>query len=361
MRNPFINRGNLCSNVSINKLLIQKMPTDKVTQNLQGKSALDIFSTELFIREIKKHSRELKLNLSELEEKKLPQYLGKCLESSDSDVRNEAQNIVRSFGERFGVILLTLKKGEKENRLKRNDWNDEHWDYWKDGIKNIILVGGLSSSILGKNLKHYAEKVFIDVNEEPYNIILTSDSSNAGIRGCTEYINEKKEGLKYLILDCGQTFIKRSYVTFTKEKILNINKLDKVPSKYVTWEFENVDDEKKEAVLLSEYLLGTIQSTIRTLDESADSVGEDIVISIANYVRHGLFADRGGYGKLKLVTDDYEKYLSYKLYDKFKRKFKITLVHDGTAMAAAFCNYQDSVCISLGTAFGVGFPERLDK
>ena len=51
MKNPFINEGNLSSNVSINKLVIQKMPTDKVKQDIQGKSALDIFSTDLFIKE----------------------------------------------------------------------------------------------------------------------------------------------------------------------------------------------------------------------------------------------------------------------------------------------------------------------
>lgn len=356
MKNPFINEGNLSSNVSINKLVIQKMPTDKVKQDIQGKSALDIFSTDLFIKEIKKNSRELKLDLSQIEEKMLPQYLGKCLENNDSDVLNQAQKIVKMFGERLGVILLTLKKGERENRIKRNDWNDEHWDYWKNGIKNVIFVGGLASSILGKNLKYYVEKVFNEVNEEPYNIILTSDSSNVGIRGCTEYIDIKKEGVKYLILDCGQTFIKRSYVTFNQDKILDINKLDKVSSKYVQWEFENIEDEKVEAVLLSRYIIDTIYDTIRILDESSDSIGDDIVISIANYVKNGLFADRGGYGKLRLIADDYEKYLSDKLFEKFKRKFKVTLIHDGTAMAAAFRNYSDSICVSLGTAFGVGFP-----
>ena len=39
-----------------------------------------------------------------------------------------------------------------------------------------------------------------------------------------------------------------------------------------------------------------------------------------------------------------------------EKSFKIILVHDDTDMAAAFSNYPNSVCISLGTAFGLGFP-----
>ena len=356
MKNPFISEGNLCSNVSINKLIIEKMPKEKVNQNLQGKSALDIFSTKLFIEEIKKLSKELKLDLNVLEEKKLPQYLDKCLVSSDIGVRQAAENIVKMFGERLGIIFLTLKKGENENRLMRKDWNDEHWDYWKNSIKNIILVGGLSSSEVGKSLKYYVEKIFSDSNEQPYNIILDTDSANAGIRGCAEYIQNKDDNKKYLIFDCGQTFIKRSIITFKNSKLSNIQSIEKVKSKYVEWEFENKEEEKEQALKLNEYLINILCDTINLMECDINSIGDYIMISIANYVRNGLFADRGGYGKLRLVTHNYEKLLSDKLYERFRKKFKVILVHDGTAMAAAFSNYKNSVCISLGTAFGVGFP-----
>ena len=356
MMNPFINEGNLCSNVSINKLMIYKMPTDKVNQNLQGKSAMDIFSTEKFIYIIKKYSSELKLNLNEIEEKKLPQYLDKCLQSSDKEVRKTAEKIVSIFGERLGVILLTLKKGDKENRIARKDWTDAHWDYWANGIKSIIFVGGLSSSKIGERLKYYIEKVFHDVNEEAYNIILSSDSANVGIRGCTTYIDEKIENQKYLIFDFGQTFIKRSIVTFKDDKIFNIESLEKIESKYVVWDFENRNEEMMEALKLNQYLIDTISDTIKSIDGGASNIGSHIVISIANYVRNGAFEDRGGYGKLRLISDDYRKFLSDELFNRFDTKLKVTLIHDGTAMASAFSDYPDSICISLGTVFGVGFP-----
>lgn len=355
MNNPFVEEGFLCLNASINKLLIEKMPTDKVKQDLQGKTALDIFSTELFIEEIKKNSKDLKLDIDSIEEKMLPQYLNECLESDDISVKGVANNIVKLFGERLAVILLTLKKGEKINRLKRNDWDDRNWDYWGE-LENIILVGGLSSSKIGEKLKYYIEKVFKESNEDCYNVILNEDSSNVGIKGCSTYIRGEEEEKLYLIFDYGQTFIKRSLVKMQLKEVKDIIKLDKVLSKHVTWEFEDSKKEKNEAIELHNYLLNLIIDTIESVNGGVLNIGDHIVISIANYVKNGLFANRGGYGKLRLIADNYEEYLSHALYKKFEKSFKITLVHDGTAMAAAFSNYHSSVCISLGTAFGVGFP-----
>lgn len=354
MDNPFVKDGFLSENASINKVYIEKVPTDKVKQDLQGKTAADIFSTKLFIEEIKKNGRALKLDINSIEEKRLPQYLDECLESSDASVEETANAIVRLFGERLAVILLTLKKGEKENRLKRKDWSDSSWDYWRS-LKNVILVGGLSNSKTGEKLKYYVEKVFREAKEEGYNIILTEDSSNAGIRGCCTYIDGEDDKL-YLILDCGQSFIKRSLVRLEGNKVKNIIKLEKVLSKHVEWNFEAAEKEKCEAAELHNYILNVITAAIESAEAGAENIGGHIVISIANYVKNGLLANRGGYGKLRLLSDNYEVYLSDALYKKINKSFRITLVHDGTAMAAAFSDYPDSVCISLGTAFGVGFP-----
>jgi hypothetical protein len=355
MNNLFVEDGFLCLNASINKLLIEKMPTDKVNQDSQGKTAQDIFSTKLFIDEIKKNSKELKLDINSIEEKMLPQYLNECLAGPELLVKEAASNIVKIFGERLAVILLTLKKGEKINRLKRKDWDNRHWDYWAN-LENVILVGGLASSKIGGKLAYYIKKVFKESNENCYNIILNEDSSNVGIKGCFTYIREDEEEKLYLIFDCGQTFIKRSLVKMESKEIKHIIKLYKVLSKYVTWDFDNSEEEKNEAIELHNYLINIIADTIESINGGAQSIGDHIVISIANYVKNGLFANRGGYGKLRLISDNYEEYLSDELYKKFEKIFKITLVHDGTAMAAAFLGYPNSVCISLGTAFGVGFP-----
>lgn len=353
MNNPFIENGFLCLNVSINKLFIAKMPTNKVQQDLEGKTALDIFSTQLLIDEIKRNSAALELDLTNIQEKTLPQYLDNLLKSQNITVKETAENIVKKFGERLGVILLTLMTGNKENRLKRSDWNDSNWDYWKT-IKNVILVGGLASSTVGEKLKYYAQKVFRDSGKECYNIILSKDSSNVAIKGCSTYIETPENNKEYLIFDFGQTFIKRSIIKINNNEVESINTLDKVLSNNVDWDNSDIEKEKSEATKLNSHIVDVIIDTINKVDPT--NIGNTIIISIANYVRNGLLANRGGYGKLRLLSDNYEEYLSSEVYKKINKKFTIKLIHDGTAMAAAFSNYSDSVCISLGTAFGVGFP-----
>ena len=50
-------------------------------------------------------------------------------------------------------------------------------------------------------------------------------------------------------------------------------------------------------------------------------------------------------------------YLSRVISTKLNRKINVLLYHDTSAMALNFKKYENSAVISLGTAFGVGFPE----
>ena len=356
--NPFMVNGYLSTNASINKLTLSKMPEQyEIKENLKGKTALDVFSTDLLIEEIKKRSKELKLNLNNIEEKSLPYYLNLALESSEEDIRKTAEDITKIFGERLAVILLTLRKGYKESRSKRKDWEDSPWQLWSE-LETVILAGGLASSKIGERFKYYIEEVFKKEKESCYNIILNKDSSNMAIKGCSTFIKYGDINKSYLVFDFGQSFIKRSLVKIQGSKLEEIINLDKVISKYVTWEFNSLEEEKKEAYNLNKYILQVIKSSIDELIKKGEEVGEYIPISIANYVKEGNFVNRGGYGKLRLISSNYEEYLSDYLYDKYNKRFVIKLIHDGTAMAKAFDNYNNSVCISLGTAFGIGFPNK---
>lgn len=355
MGNPFITEGVLDTKASINKVIIAKMPTDIVEQDLTGREAITVFSTNLVIEEIKKHEQELQLNLAGIEEKMYPHFLEECLSGENSEVRKAANGILKMFGERLAVILLCLKKGEQENQNKRPEWSQEHWDYWKE-TETVILVGGLANSDIGGRLKYYAEKVFSDAAEEGYRLVLGNDSVYAGLHGCTKYLQQKEEGLVNLIFDFGQTFTKRSYALIKKNHEAEVNVLDNILSKHVEWDVESAVLEKKEALLLSRNFLDIIFETIKEVEEKELIIGEEMIISIANYVKNGKIANRGGYGKLRLIADNYAAFLEQTLKEKTGKKFKIVLVHDGTAMAAGYSNYPKAICVSLGTAFGVGFP-----
>lgn len=353
--NPFLKEGVLSTNASINKLIIAKMPGCTVAQPLAGKSAQEIFSTDLLIQEIKNNAKQLQIDISALEEKYLPLYLENCLESADSNVRAAAHSIMKLFGERLAVILLCLKEGSPENRSARSDWTTEEWDYWHS-LQHIILVGGLASPPLGEQLKYYVERVFLSSGKSPYTIILGKDSTYAGLRGCTTYLEDIPPTQVNLIFDYGQSFIKRSYAIMDGKKVRDIVILGKTLSRHVEWDIQDADFEKKEALELNRYFLETITRTVHEVEDRGLEIHPHIILSIANYVKNGIIANRGGYGKLRLIAPDYAQYLSKQLKECLGKDYYFTMLHDGTAMAAGYADYDNSVCISLGTAFGVGFP-----
>ncbi|MEG1847593.1 MAG: hypothetical protein RRX92_07605 [Lachnospiraceae bacterium] len=354
-KNPFMKDGTLDITASINKVVIGKMPTDVVHQNLAGKSAIDIFSTNLMIEEIKKHAVELSLSRFSMEEKMLPHYLEECLSSDQVEVRRTATDILRIFGERLAVLFLCLQQGNRSDREARPDWTTEHWDYWKQ-VQTVILVGGLANSYLGETLKCYAEKVFFDAGEPGYQLILGNDSAYAGLRGCAHYLQHTDVTKVNLLFDFGQTYTKRSYVRTNQMGKRDIRILDNILSKHVAWDVKEPVLEQQEAVLLHHSFVQIILTTIEEVKNKGLQIGEEIIISIANYIKQGCIVNRGGYGKLRLVADNYALCLVHELQEATGQCYKITMVHDGTAMAAEYTGYKDAVCISLGTAFGVGFP-----
>ena len=75
MNNPFLINGSLIPNVSINKLYIAYIPPHIINENLEGKYAGDIFSTQLIINEINLFI--VMMNISENVLKVLLKFLAK--------------------------------------------------------------------------------------------------------------------------------------------------------------------------------------------------------------------------------------------------------------------------------------------
>ena len=70
-----------------------------------------------------------------------------------------------------------------------------------------------------------------------------------------------------------------------------------------------------------------------------------------------IYDARGGYAKLCTLSHNYAGYLAAALEKRLHRGIIIKLVHDGTAAALYYKGAKNSVCITAGTALGVGFPE----
>lgn len=359
MNNPFINiseKGSkfIDTHCSINRLIIKKLPVYGIEDEIEGMNAKAIFSTKTIVNEIRTISAEHGIDVTNLYDSQIPVFLEEELKKPDGEFYEGATKIIRKFGHRLGLILLTLKTGLPENRMVREDWNDEHWEFYK-GVKNIIIVGGLANGIFGEKLREYAMEVFEIAKIEPYNLIFFENASHFGVLGCGKMVREAKS--YNVVFDFGQTNIKRCIVRVDGDCVYTEKELENRPSWFMMDDIEDKDVLLGEAYKLHNNLMTVIADTFRMARENY-KIGNDIVISIASYTVDGKLNDvRGGYAKLTLLTSNYQEYLQNDLRKLLKRNVNIKLVHDGTAMAHYFSDYKDTVCFSIGTAFGVGFPD----
>ena len=123
------------------------------------------------------------------------------------------------------------------------------------------------------------------------------------------------------------------------------------------WYVDDEDERRRQAEELHAYI---VESIIDTYQEALKygTIRWEIIISMASYVIDGIVNDtRSGYAKLFVLSDNYAGYLAKALEDRLGRTINIRLVHDGTAAALYYKGAENAVCITAGTALGVGFPE----
>ncbi|MCQ4021903.1 MULTISPECIES: hypothetical protein [unclassified Ruminococcus] len=355
MKNPFI-KISQCgaqftdASCSINRVQIAKLPVYGVEDKIEGKAVSEIFSVDVITEDIKKNADALEIELDKFSERGLIfEFVKKISDGSEAAI-----SLMRKYGRRLGMIFLTLKTGLPENQNARSDWNQGCWEYWKS-VKRVILVGGLTSGVMGTIMKAEALSVFEQAGVEPYEFILFDNASFVGIMGAAAQIKEK-DGT-FIVFDFGQTNLKRSIVKKRSGEIVEVKMLDSLPSKYMQKMKADDSIAQEEAQKLDLYLRRCIADTIGYVSHS-DEISGEIIISIANYVCDGsLNAERGGYAKLKSICDNYGEYLENELSGQLRKRVSVRLIHDSTAAALYFCDYNDSVCITIGTAFGIGFPE----
>lgn len=358
MRNPFLSylkeeKSEYLSSVcSLNKAVLKKLPLYGIDDTLEGKTFREIFSTQLIVDEIKKAAYDYNVDISSFDDNMLPKLLDRALISEDIKYNRLGERIATKFGDRLGLLLLALKLGEKENRKARPDWNDEHWEYWSN-LDTVIFVGGLASSMLGRRFKERIQHIFDKAKVKPYNIMLFDNATYVGVMGCAKLMSDNTTSL---VFDFGHTNLKRCIITKGVSEITHFIALESVKSKYVG-KIKDGEDGWEAALLLHKHLVKTITDTYKKYNEKY-VLSREIVISIANYNAGGVLnSERGGYAKLTELGNDYQKILSEDLSSVLHKRVKVRLVHDGTANALYFTDIENSVCISLGTAFGVGFTD----
>lgn len=355
MKNPFIlisksGHEYVDSTCSLNRLSIDKLPVYGVEDSVEGKSVSQIFSKSLIISDIKENATLLGINTSAYSDVNLIFELIKKI--SQGNVT--AIELVRKYGRRLGLIFLTLKTGELENRRAKKDWDERHWDYWKS-IKRIIIVGGLSSGVIGAILKAEILSIFDIAEIQAYDFELFDNATNVGLMGCASQIGA--DNGDFVVFDFGQTNLKRGIVKKRRGEITSVTMLQSMPSKYMDVSYDVMDKMWDDALQLSSYILRCISETIKDAAKSFD-IKDRIIISIANYVCDGkIYNVRGGYAKLGCLCSNYAEYLENELSSILRKKVSVKLIHDATAAALYFSDFKDTVCITAGTVLGVGFPE----
>lgn len=165
MKNPFVsfseidNKEYLTSRCSLNRAVMRKLPVCGLDDSIEGKRFKDIFSTPLICEAVREAAKRYEIDLRDIPDGELPILVDRGLRSDNALHKQMAETVAKKFGIRLGMILLTLKKGEKENRLARDDWDDSCWEFWRS-LDTVILPGGLASGMLGRKFKEYIHYVF---------------------------------------------------------------------------------------------------------------------------------------------------------------------------------------------------------
>lgn len=341
---------------SLNKAILAKLPIYGIEDSIQGKSFRDIFSTAVIVDEIKSEAQSYHIDISKFEDYMLPKLLDEAIVSEDVKYRQLATKIATKFGNRLGLLLLALKMGEQPNRDARADWDERHWEYWAQ-LDSVIFVGGLASGMLGRKIKERIAYIFDLKGVRPYNIMLFDNGTYVGVLGCAQKLMHPNTTA--LVFDFGHTNLKRCVVRKGKnaDEVRELIPLDSVKSCFVHSKLEDHENPWQTALMLHRYLVKVIVDTYKEQSKK-HPLCDEIIISIANYNAGGVLNSvRGGYAKLTELSNDYAKLLSEDLSGMFKKRVRVRLVHDGTANALYFSEVENSACISLGTAFGVGFTD----
>lgn len=360
MKNPFLSVSDrdqteyTSARCSLNRAVLKKLPLYGIEDAIEGMTFNEIFSTPAIVAEIRRASRRYGIDLSDEPDYMLPRLLNEAIESDNPRYRQLAARVVKKFGNRLGLLLLTLKKGERENREARNDWDDACWEYWRS-LKTVILTGGLASSMLGRRFKEDIQTIFDMAGEKPYQIMLFDNGTYVGMMGLAQRL--MKDDMTSLVLDFGHTGIKRAVIKKRGGEIADFTAQESLPSLHMKSHFDSEEEKRREAIELHRYIVNTIAASFRAAPDPS-ALDDTILISIANYTHNGLLnSKRGGYAKLCTINTDYAAVLEDDLSGELHRDIKVRLVHDSTASALYFADVEQSVCITLGTGFGVGFTD----
>lgn len=247
----------------------------------------------------------------------------------------------RDFIQFLNILLCSTE----DDRVLRDDWGDEHWEFWSSR-KVIVLGGGITAGPCGEILKRLLPKAICSKKRA---FIIPKESSSLPMLGAVLATPGITNG-RILGLDYGHSGVKSGLFTVHNSEVVN-KKEYPVISVEREFSMTNTTNHYMEKNLLDDLFYGSLERLLEHNDCKIDGVA----ISIANYIQNGIVVPRGMYGYLG--SDLLERI--YSILGRFSiDRQNFVILHDGTAAANCFSDYEDCGVLILGSAIGGGFPYK---
>jgi hypothetical protein len=271
----------------------------------------------------------------------------------------DANAAARSFGERLGWLLVTLRLGDPASRAARPDWDESYWRHWA-GVRTVYLGGGIVSGEIGQGIAEQAARVLAEAGMADCRVEVAPWPEHLPVIGAARSLADASSAAgtsSAAVFDFGHSFVKRAIAQYEDGALAAVRLAPRLPAALPKLA-AGADLTPEQTLQIGEQLVTTMAETWRAARVADPEVSSTIVASVASYLRDGqpLARQGGAYSYLLGLSDNLANWLGARLTFTLGRHMRVRLLHDGTAAAAAVASQPSTAVIMLGTALGVGFP-----
>jgi hypothetical protein len=171
-----------------------------------------------------------------------------------------------------------------------------------------------------------------------------------------------------LVLDFGQTAIKRAVARYEQGQVIALHILPPLPSVCTDLNatdrpFELIQEQWQQMLAVVEETWGQNSlggsvppSTLGGDTPPPSLLGLGLSLSCYLFEGHPSPEDHGCYGSLQILTPNLERFIRDQIAGRLQREIHVGVFHDGTAAAIAHAGQAQSIVLTFGTAIGNGFP-----
>lgn len=354
MLNPFHSAVPFVS-PSLNRVRIAALPGIELPVGIAGQTGYGLLSTAVLLERVRVRATALGLPPDAPD---LLRRFDACFVQPPT--RAISEEIAREYGRSLAYLLLTLKRGDPANRAARPEWDGRHWAFWA-GINTVWVGGGLVAGHLGPIAVRATGRVVHDAGFPDFAVHLSPHGAELPLVGLSRLAPAGAGAM--LLFDFGHTAVKRAIATYADNQLTQWQPLPALPSPCEP--AHHLHRTPPEVAAFADRILTLIEQTWRAAERplrfrSVQASASTIAVSLACYLQNGQPppSEMGCYGRLQILSPNLQTWLADQLSQRLGQPIHLHLVHDGTAAALAYAGRGETAVIMLGTAVGVGFPEK---